>query len=247
MAGETILILGGTGEARRLADRLVHDGRYRVISSLAGRTSDPDLPPGEVRMGGFGGAEGLKRFLAEERIALLADATHPFAAQMSRHGAEACESLAVPCLRLERPEWREGPGDDWTVVADAEAAAAALPAGKTALVTVGRQELAPFLARADVSLVARMIEAPEAPVPDHCEVMLARPPYTMEYERVTFRQKGVDVLVTKNSGGAATQAKLLIARELSVPVVMIARPAKPEGPVAHDVETMAAMIEAKLS
>jgi precorrin-6A/cobalt-precorrin-6A reductase len=230
MAGEMILILGGTGEARDIAAELLARG-YRIVTSIAGVTSEPVLPPGEIRRGGFGGAAGLAEYLRENRVAAVVDATHPFAAQISANAAAACAEAAVPLLRFERPPWQAQDGDRWTTVATAAEAAAALPPGARALVTVGRKEIAAFFARENLSGIARMIEPPPCEVPPHWTVRLERPPFSLGSERRLMREEAISWLVTKNAGGTATEAKLQAARELAVPVILIARPAGPEGAV----------------
>lgn len=235
MSPETILILGGTSEARALAGELAGLGRYRVITSLAGRTADPAALKGEVRIGGFGGVDGLIRYIDEEKIGLVVDATHPFAAGMSANAAEASRKTGTPCFRLERPAWRPLPGDDWREVADTAEAARAIPAGARALVTVGRQEVAPFLARSDIHVVARMIERPETDLPPNAELVLARPPYPLPDERALLADRAIDILVAKNAGGTATVAKLMAARDRGIPVIMVARPYKPTLPTVPDV------------
>ena len=241
-----ILILGGTREARELAGRLDGDGRFQVITSLAGRTTGPNPIAGEVRVGGFGGVEGLRDFIAAERIALIVDATHPFAAQISANAAHAGACTGIPCLRLERPPWDEQKGDNWTHMADIEAAARAIPEGARALVTVGRQEVAPFFARRDIHVLARMIEPPSHGVPGNAEVLLARPPFSFEQERALLEEKRIDVLVTKNSGGNATYAKIEAARALGLPVLMIARPGKAEAVTLASIEELLEHLGAQL-
>jgi precorrin-6A/cobalt-precorrin-6A reductase len=238
-----VLILGGTGEARALAGALVGHG-VDVVTSLAGVTAEPVLPPGEVRRGGFGGVEGLSSYLAEAKIGLVSDATHPFAAAISRHAAEAAGLSGVPYLRLERPAWRPGPGDRWQEVADVAAAVAALAPGARALVTIGRKELAAFAGRGDVRVVARSIEAPGFALPAGWTLVLARPPFTVEAEIELMTREAVSVLVTKNAGGEATRAKLDAARALGLPVVMVARPVKPDAETAG---TVAEMVEKVLA
>ncbi len=213
-----ILILGGTRDAVELAGLLVAAG-YDVVTSLAGVTTNPVVPPGRLRVGGFGGAEGLRRYVAEEGIAAVIDATHPFAAQISRHAAEA----QVPVLRLERRAWELEP--NWTLVRSADEAAAALPAGARALVTIGRKEVEVFFARSDISGVARMIEPVSAPA--HWNVLLERPPFTVEAERQLMAREAISHLVSKNAGGAQTFAKIVAAREINLPVIMVERPVKP--------------------
>ena len=242
MPPKRILILGGTAEARDLASRLVADARFDVISSLAGRTRDPIMPEGFVRVGGFGGKEGLTTYLKEEEIDLVADATHPFAAGMSDNAAAACASAGIRYLRLERPAWTPEPGDVWTSVPDVETAARSLPENAVALITIGRQEIAPFLTRGDVQLVLRMIEPPEVDLPPSAILFAARPPFSLQEERETLDAHGVTVLVTKNSGGEATAAKLAAARELGIPVIMIERPAKPTADTAASTERMVDLI-----
>ena len=240
-----ILILGGTGQARELAELIAGLPGLVPVTSLAGRTRDPILPQGEIRSGGFGGVAGLAAYLSENDIALVADATHPFAATMSAHAAEACAQEGVPYLRLERPGWDPQDGDDWREAHDVASAAAMIEAGARALVAVGRQEIAPFLARNDISVFARMIEPPQQPIPGHAEIMLARPPFSLEEELALMREKNISVLIAKNSGGAG-YAKLVAARMLSLPVILVARPQKPHAPLAASAEEMRALILASL-
>lgn len=242
MPARTVLILGGTREARALAELLAGADTLRVITSLAGRTSVPAPVAGEMRRGGFGGAAGLAAFLAREKVSAVADATHPFAAEISRHAAAACARLDLPYLRLQRPAWEPRAGDDWRPAGDIAAAAVALAPGARAFVTVGRQEIAPFLARRDVTIVARMIDPPDGPVPDHAQIVLARPPFSLEEEVRLLARHGIGVLVCKNSGGEATRAKLDAARARGIPVIMVARPRKPAAPGAATAERLAHMI-----
>ena len=226
-----VLVLGGTGDARRLA-ALAGAAGLEVVSSLAGRTRAPLLPEGDVRVGGFGGVEGLAAYLRDERIDLLVDATHPFADVISAHAAEAATRAGVPRARLDRPVWREVPGDRWTHLASMEAAAEALPAlGRRAFLAIGRQELAAFAGLEGVWCLARMIEPPEddAAGPAAGQVLYDRGPFTEDGERALMRAHDIDVLVTRNSGGDDTAAKLAAARALGVPVVMVARPPAVEG------------------
>ncbi len=243
--GDRILILGGTGEARELADALVGRG-HAVTTSLAGVTRSPREPAGEVRTGGFGGVEGLASYLAEARIGLLIEATHPFAATMSGHAVEAARRVGIECLRLERPEWRPQPGDRWTMVGNASEAATALPRSARVLLTIGRRELEPFFERTDLSGLLRMIEPPDFTVPEAWSVLLARPPFTLDSERSLMASQEITALVSKNSGGE-TEAKLLAARELQLLVVMIQRPRKPDAPSAPTVDAMIALAEQTLA
>jgi precorrin-6A/cobalt-precorrin-6A reductase len=208
-----ILVLGGTSEARELA------AQVPVLSSLAGRVSALELPPGEVRIGGFGGVDGLVAWLLEHRPVAVVDATHPFAAQMSRHAVAACRAADVPLLRLQRPGWTEQPGDRWTRVPSLAAAAAAV-GDRRVLLTTGRQAIEPFLALTHV--VLRAIERPEG-IPASWTVVLGRPPWSLEAERSQLVEHRIEVVVTKDSGGPAAP-KLQAAREAGLDVIVIDRP-----------------------
>jgi len=223
-----ILILGGTGEARDLAAELVAAG-VDVLSSLAGRVRQPRLPDGPVRVGGFGGAEGLAAFLRAEGITAVVDATHPFAGTITAHAARAASQAGVPLLILRRPEWEADPS--WDVVADIRDAAAAVRAwpGESVFLTTGRRDLDVFAADDRHRFLVRTVDPPEGPVPPHMTLVLDRGPYTVEGESALIRQHGVGLLVTKNSGGPMTAAKLRAARDLGVQVLMVARPPLPPG------------------
>ncbi|HWS35262.1 MAG TPA: cobalt-precorrin-6A reductase [Actinoplanes sp.] len=224
-----VLILGGTTEARRLAG-LVHE-EFDVVSSLAGRTSTPLLPAGEVRIGGFGGVDGLAGFLRDTGVAAVVDATHPFAAGISGNASEACARTGVPLLVLQRPAWSAGPGDEWHRVASLPDAAAVLPRlGRRVLLTTGRQGLAVFAGLDECWFLSRSVEPPTGDLPRNLEVLLGRGPFTVPGERDILTSHRVDVLVTKDSGGSA--AKLVAARELRIPVLMVNRPAAGPGPAA---------------
>ena len=182
MPNKRILILGGTSDARVLAAELIAAG-YETVTSLAGVTEAPVMPKGEVRVGGFGGEEGLYAYLKDGNFAALADATHPFAAQISRHGFNAAKRAGLPYLRLEREPWQPAAGDHWIGVPNIAGAVAALPSRSRVLLTIGRKEIAPFLARGDISGVARMIEKPPFELPPNWQLILARPPFSIEDER----------------------------------------------------------------
>jgi precorrin-6A/cobalt-precorrin-6A reductase len=228
-----ILVLGGTGEARELAEALTAR-EVRVVSSLAGRVARPKLPAGEVRVGGFGGPDGLARYLRENRIAAVVDATHPFAERIGANAAKAAERTETPLLRLARPGWRPGPHDVWHWADDLADAARQLPElGKRVFLTSGRQGLPAFAHLDDLWFLIRCVDPPAPPLPRHHELILARGPYEVAAERELLDR--VDVLVTKDSGGPQTSAKLTAARELGKPVLVIRRPARPSTETAETV------------
>ncbi|MER5714134.1 cobalt-precorrin-6A reductase [Streptomyces sp. NPDC002132] len=243
-----VLILGGTTEARRLAELLHGAPGLRLTSSLAGRVASPRLPPGEVRVGGFGGTEGLTAWLRDNAVDALIDATHPFAGTISFHAARAAATAHVPLLALRRPGWVPVAGDRWHEASSLEEAAGLLPGlGERVFLTTGRMGLAAFAGLADLWFLVRSVDAPEPPHPPRMEVLLDRGPFTLDGERELLRRHRVDVLVTKDSGGAATAPKLTAAREAGVPVVVVRRPKSPEGvPVATTPEQAARWITERL-
>ncbi|WP_428838832.1 cobalt-precorrin-6A reductase, partial [Mycobacterium celatum] len=221
-----VLLLGGTGEARALAARLRPD--VEVISSLAGRVPDPALPVGRVRIGGFGGVDGLRNWLRDERIDAVIDATHPFAATITANAASACEELRLPHLVLARPAW--DPGDAIVVSSDVEAAQAVAHQGfSRVFLTTGRSGVKVF-ADSDAWFLIRAVTAPNRDVlPRHHQLVLSRGPYSYEGEYALLREHRIDALVTKNSGGQMTRAKLDAAGALDISVVMVDRPPLPAG------------------
>jgi precorrin-6A/cobalt-precorrin-6A reductase len=221
----TVLVLGGTSEARALAAQLNDLPGLRVVSSLAGRVSNPVLPAGEVRVGGFGGAAGLAAYARTEGVGVVVDATHPFAETISAHAVEACAQAGVPLLRLARSAWTPRDGDDWHDAGSLDEAAAMLPGlGTRVFLTTGRQGLAAFAGLDRLWFLIRCVDPPGGALPARRELLLARGPYERAAERALMRRHGIDVLVTKNSGGPLTEGKLDAARDLGIGVVMISRP-----------------------
>ncbi len=234
-------MLGGTGEARALASALAGTPGVEVVSSLAGRVRRPLLPTGQVRIGGFGGADGLLAWLREERIGAVVDATHPFAATMTAAAARACHRAGLPLLVLRRPGWRAGPGDNWHRVPTLPAAAEALHRfGERVFLTTGRTGLAAFAGLDRHWFLVRTVDPPDpmAPLPARMRLLLDRGPFTVAGERALFAGHRIQVLVTKDSGGEMTAAKLTAAREQGVPVVLQDRPPTP------DVDTVARVEDA---
>ncbi|MFP5488595.1 MAG: cobalt-precorrin-6A reductase [Acidimicrobiia bacterium] len=231
-----VLLLAGTAEATALAERL-HAAAFDVVSSLAGVTRQPRPRPGRVRVGGFGGVPGLVRYLRDEAIEFLIDATHPFAAQMPFNAARAAEAVGIGRCRVVRPPWVESAGDRWTTVRTVEDAPAAVRrlGAQRVLLTVGHQSAASFASAHDLELVTRSIEPPDG-LTTTTTIVLDRGPFDVDAEIRLLTEHRIEALVAKNSGGDATSAKLTAARVLGVPVVMVARPPQPDGPVAETVE-----------
>ncbi|MBN3925485.1 cobalt-precorrin-6A reductase, partial [Nostoc sp. NMS4] len=222
-----VLILGGTGDAAELAARVATIQGLEVITSLAGRTREPSVPLGDLRVGGFGGVAGLANYLRVMEIDLLIDATHPFANQISFNAADAATEVRVPRLMLIRPPWEKVSGDRWIEVDHVEAAATTLQnQSQRVFLTVGRQELAAFAHLEKIWFLMRMIDPPgdDALVPQGM-ILCDRGPFNLNNERQILIQNHIDTIVSKNSGGNATKPKIIAARELGVKVVMVNRPA----------------------
>ncbi len=237
-SGSKILILGGSSEAAALARALAGDPRFEATLSLAGVTEHPAKSPVTVRSGGFGGVQGLADYLTEQGIGVLIDATHPFAATMKQNAVEGARRAGVPLLAIRRPPWTPGPGDNWIMVESIEAAAAALgQEPKRVMLTTGRKELGPFKAAGQHLYVLRSVEPPEpSALPPHVEVITARGPFAYGDEVKLLRAHDIEVLVTKNSGGTATAAKLAAARALDLPVIMVGRHEVPDAQCVETVE-----------
>jgi precorrin-6A/cobalt-precorrin-6A reductase len=223
------LILGGTGDANRLADALIR-ANIDAVYSYAGRTKIPLPHALPTRIGGFGGAEGLADFIAGEKITHVIDATHPFAAEMSRHAVTACAAANVPLIALERAPWVRMIGDNWCEVADINAAVAALPDRPSRVfLAIGRQHIAPFAAKPEHAYTLRFVDAPDGALPlPNADIIVSRGPFTLEAELELMRSRGIEWVVARNSGGTGARAKIDAARALSLPVIMIARPELPE-------------------
>ena len=245
-----ILILGGTQEGYALAERLADVAGLEIISSLAGRTQSPRRPKGQMRSGGFGGAEGLARYLRSEKIAYLVNATHPFADQISANAAAAADAAGVPLLRLLRPGWTARAEDRWIMAGDmAEAAELCRREGGRIFLTTGSGDLNAFAGIHNAHFVVRVVDAPEImPLHDYATIT-ARGPFSLADELALMSEHQINLLVTKNSGGDATYAKLEAAHKLRLPVIMVERPAialEPRSPVVEDVEAAVAHLLATL-
>jgi precorrin-6A/cobalt-precorrin-6A reductase len=240
-----ILILGGTAEARRLAERLAGRSDLAVTLSLAGRTAAPARQPVPVRIGGFGGADGLADYLSAERIDALIDATHPYAAVISANAARAARSTGVPLLALRRPPWRPVPGDRWVEVADIAAAVSALGAApRRVFLALGRKELAPFVSAPQHHYLVRSVDPVDPPLAvPHAVYVTGRGPFTENDDGALLRAHGIEVVIAKNSGGTATYGKIAAAHGLGLVVLMLSRPPLPEVNAVETVEDALAWLD----
>ncbi len=239
-----ILVLGGTTEASRLAKALATRSDLEATLSLAGRTEAPAAQPIPTRIGGFGGIDGLAAYLRDHAIDVLVDATHPFAAQISRNAAEAARLTGTPIVAFVRPAWTREPGDRWIEVESLDAAARAIGAApRRVLLTTGRLGLASFEAAPQHHYLIRTIDHPgDLPgLSDHA-LLLDRGPFDLAAERALMVAERIEVVVTKNSGGSATYPKIVAARELGLPVIVVQPPTRPDVPQVHDVEAVFAFI-----
>ena len=233
-----VLILGGTGEAAELAAKVANIQGIEAITSLAGRTRQPSLPLGDLRIGAFGGVIGLVNYLHQMKIDVLIDATHPFATQIASNASEAAIAVNIPRLKLIRPPWEQVNGDRWIEVDSIKAAAAVVEnQSKRVFLSIGRQEIGAFAHLQHIWFLMRMIDPPEAKalVPPG-KLLCDRGPFHLHNEREMLIQHEIDTIVSKNSGGDATYAKLVAARELNLPVVMVKRPPPPPGEQVTHIE-----------
>ena len=247
---QTLLILGGTTEARALAQQCsTAYPQLRVLTSLAGSTRNPLPLAGETRRGGFGGGDGLARFLATHKVDLLIDATHPFASAISAYAAETCKAQSITHLILLRPPWQAIEGDDWLGVADHAAAAKSLQSlPRKVFLATGHKDIERFTALTEHNFLIRLIETPTRPLAfKRYSLILARGPFSIATEKQLLHQHQIAVLVSKNSGGAAGYSKIAAARELGLPVVMITRPPAPPGMTVSCVEDALSWLQARLS
>jgi precorrin-6A/cobalt-precorrin-6A reductase len=245
---QKLLILGGTTDSALLIERSAQLPGVTVIASLAGRTPKPNIPKiAQVRIGGFGGIEGLIEYLQKEKIDLVVDATHPFATQISHNAAAAAAVTGIPRLMLSRPVWEAQSCDRWVLVESHTEAAEILPKlGNRIFLTTGRQHLSTFAHLQTLWFLMRMITPPEhhALIPPG-KILLDQGPFELENEKMLLQEHGIQVLVSKNSGGQAAYAKILAARALELPIVMITRPSLPVGEVVTDVEAALSWITQK--
>jgi precorrin-6A/cobalt-precorrin-6A reductase len=240
-----ILILGGTSEARQLAGRLADRRDLKVTLSLAGRTAHPAAQPVPVRVGGFGGTDGLAAYLADQHIDVLIDATHPYAATMASHAAEAAARTKVPIVALRRKAWTAIAGDNWTEAEDINGAVAALGASPCRVfLAIGRKEVGAFAAAPQHDYLIRSVDPVEPPLDvPHAAYIVARGPFSEDDESALLKQHRIEVVVAKNSGGKATKGKIAAARALGIKVVMLRRPALPDVPAADTVQDAVAWLD----
>jgi len=228
-----ILILGGTADAMRIAASVFADygEHYTVMTSLAGRVKDPKQPIGEIRIGGFGGIDGLKAFIKTNNVVAVVDATHPFAAQMSRHARTACDETKTMRVQVCRPTWPYVDGDNWIEVENVAEAAEILPdIGSRAFLTVGIGELDPFRNMDEIWSLVRVVDEPSTPLLNGPHLTIAmRGPFAEDDELALLQRYNIDVVVTKHAGGDATYGKLAAARQLNIPVLMVKRPPTEHG------------------
>ncbi|MEL6838345.1 MAG: cobalt-precorrin-6A reductase [Pseudomonadota bacterium] len=230
----TLLLLAGTGDARRIAEKLQD---VDVVASIAGATRMPEPLPIRTRMGGFGGEEGFRRYLDAAGITAVLDATHPYAHRITMRTARICKAEAIPYLQFLRPGWTPEPGDNWTDIQKEEDAIAHIPKGATVFLGTGRQSLDRFANLVGRYVICRQIDPPTGPFPfAKGEFLVGRPPFSVEDEVTLFKDRAVDWLIVKNAGGAASRTKLTAANHLQIPVLMLARPTPGDWPIATTID-----------
>ncbi|MGR3491184.1 MAG: cobalt-precorrin-6A reductase [Shimia sp.] len=240
-----ILLLGGTGEGRALAHLIAAEG-WPATVSLAGATREAAALPLPTRVGGFGGAQGFRKELTELGVQVIVDATHPFAARISHRTARIAAETSIPYLQVLREPWVSGPQDNWTILRHEAEAALHIPRGARAFLATGRQTLPAFGNLEGRYLYCRQIDPPDGPFPFEGEYIVGRPPFSVDDEVALFGRLGIDWLVVKNAGGAASATKLIAARRLGIPVAMIARPAQPDAPRVATVEEAMAWLSTRI-
>ncbi len=240
-----LLLLAGTQDARRITEALCKMVDLSLIASLAGETRNPAPLPCETRIGGFGGRDGFKSYLAEHDFDAVINATHPFAGKMSKTAHEICSEIGVSHLRYLRPEWHRQPNDNWIMVDEEAGVAEHIPQGSRVFLATGHKTLEAFANLASCYLVCRQIDPAERPFPfPNGQFLIGRPPFTVAEEIALFRKLGIDWLVVKNSGGTASRSKLDAARVLGLPVAMIKRPDPPDAPIRASIEDVINWVEA---
>ncbi len=244
---KAVLLLAGTAEARQLADLLVTDGRLRVISSLAGRTIEPRTLSGTVRIGGFGGVEGMASLIRRENVVLVVDATHPFAVQISANAAAAAKNNGVARVALVRPPWTRDGKDDWKEVGNLEEARDSIAAGSRVFLALGAQHIDVFAERDDATFIARMVDRPDHPPFANCKVITGIPDGLLAAEKAMLSAHRITQLVCRNSGGDKGFAKVAAATELGIRVIMIARPPPPAPPHLATPDEVMEFIDAAFS
>lgn len=240
-----ILIFGGTGEARELANQLVGLG-YNVTSSLAGRTHNPLLPKGEIRYGGFGDVQNLMQFLGTQKFDWLIDATHPYAALMSHKLSSVAQDKQISFLRVMRPVWTAPDGAEWHEVDDVAKAFSVLPSAARPFVSLGHKDMHKITHWPTMGCVVRLIEPPTIALSTTVDLVLSRPPYDVDGEIALMRSHNITHLITKNSGGAQTRAKIDAAATLGLPIIALKRPTLPIAPETPNVESAIERIQASV-
>jgi len=239
-----VLLLSGTSDARRIANELVDDTRFEIIASLAGAIRAPLKMPCETRVGGFGGQAGLAEYILAKKIGAVVDATHPFAARISKNAAVTSKSLKLPHIQMLRPAWQPEVGDNWIMIENEARAATYIPNGSTVFLATGRQTLPAFANLAACRLICRQIDEPQQLFPfPNGEFLVGRPPFSIADEIALFEKLNIDWLVVKNSGANASRSKLDAARQMGMPVAMINRPEQPECERVSTVENVINWLE----